>query len=567
MNLTSFRTLFLTAALLILPAHASAKILLGSYYGDEGWNMTQVDHQEAWQGKPDAVVHLFTDWDPLHTGNLFDQQALAVWNHGSVPMISWMPYFGVTTPIDISARIAAGEYDLYLNDWVTRMLTFLAGPDGVYSTADDRRVYLRFAHEMNSNWYMWGIDPSAYIAMWQHVHDIFAAKGIDATRLQWVWSVNNTDHSFYPAEQYYPGDSYVDWLAMDGYNWGISQPSSGWQSPTTVFDGMLTRLHALSPSKPVAISEVGSSSDSAGIDPYADKSQWVFDLFQYTQNKNIGMVVWFNRDKEMDWATFGGQAGDESYLAYNAYASYRLAVATLPDVLLDRNSARLISDADFLSDPTAGTGTGAFTLPPMATNPYASVTLELLSSWTGGYCARAHMASTQDINDWTVDLYLSEPLIGLWGTGYQMLNSHELRATAVNNNYLLHAGEATSFDYCAHGTLQTSVISGIHTTPFTSLQVDTPSLYAQGNFIASWIGGYCFEVIIHNKTAQNQPWLGMLLSLKDSTINTSWNATYAAASGDIVVSPLSWNAMISAMSSINVGFCADGRNHVDMILP
>ena len=567
MNNAITRLLLILSCMIAMPWNASARILIGSYYGQEGWNMTEVAHQEQWQGEANAVINLFTDFDPANATNLFDQQLMAIWNHGSVPMVSWMPYHGTSTPTDIAARIAAGDYDVYLDDWSSRMLAFLAGPDGSIGTSDDRRVYLRFAHEMNSNWYLWSIDPVAYVAMWQHVYNIFANKGITASRLQWVWSVNNTDQGFYPAEQYYPGDAFVDWLAMDGYNWGQSWTGLGWQNPTAVFGDMLARLRLLASNKPVAITEVGSSTDSAGIDPYADKSQWITNMFQFVQDQGIGMISWFNRDKEMDWAVFGGNAGDETYLAYKAYAAYRQAVIAAPGVLPDRTSARLISDADFLSDATAGTGTGAFVLPPVASNPYASVTLELLSSWNSGFCARAHLAVNQDVNDWSVDIYHSGTVTGLWGTDYQNISTNEVRASANAGNYLLHAGEQTSFDFCADGSLQTTVVSGIQANAFGPVIADSSTLHAQGNFISTWIGGYCMDVIIQNTTAQDQLWMGVMFSLPDSSMSSTWNASYSAVTGDSIASPLSWNPVVPANGSINIGFCANGRNHVGLVLP
>ncbi len=557
----------LLAMALLLGGQASAKILLGTYYGQEGWNMSEVTAEEQWQGVPHAVVHLFTDFDSTQMNNLFDQQMIAIWNHGSVPMVSWMPYHGASTPTDIAARIAAGDYDLYLQAWSDRMRAFLAGPDGMLGTSDDRRAYLRFAHEMNSHWYLWSLDPTSYVAMWRHVYDIFAGKGIEPTRLQWVWSVNNTDQGFYPAEQYYPGDAYVDWLAIDGYNWGVSWNGLGWQTPSAIFGDMLARLRLLAANKPIAITEVASSSDSGGIDPYADKARWIGDLFRYVQDQNIAMIAWFNRDKEMDWAAFGGQAGDESYLAYQAYGAYRLAVASAPTVLPDRASARLISDADFLSDATAGTGTGAFVLPPVASNPYADVSLELLSSWNGGFCARAHLLALHDINDWSVDLYLSGAMNGLWGTDSIALSANETRAHANSGNYLLHAGEQTSFDFCGDGSLQTTVVSGIQATAFGPVVADSATLHAQASFIATWIGGYCVDITIQNPGNQDQLWMGLMVSLPDSQITSSWNAQYSATTGDVVASPLSWNPVVPAGGSINIGFCANGRNHLGLILP
>lgn len=59
--------------------------------------------------------------------------------------------YGTFTYTFIDVLIANGSYDSYLNDWADTMKSFQAGP-GVYGDADDRRVYLRFAHEAIPEW-------------------------------------------------------------------------------------------------------------------------------------------------------------------------------------------------------------------------------------------------------------------------------------------------------------------------------------------------------------------------------------------------------------------------------
>jgi beta-mannanase len=100
------------------------------------------------------------------------------------------------------------------------------------------------AHEMNGNWYPWsvGSTPDEYILAWRHVHDIFSNKSLDSTRPQWIWSVNYQDSGNYKAEEYWVGDNYVDWLGLDGYNWGASSTWSHWKWPNEVFDDMIGRL-------------------------------------------------------------------------------------------------------------------------------------------------------------------------------------------------------------------------------------------------------------------------------------------------------------------------------------
>ena len=46
-------------------------------------------------------------------------------------------------------NVAAGTYDSYVVSVASQIKSFLSGPDGVYGTSDDRRIYIRLAHEMN----------------------------------------------------------------------------------------------------------------------------------------------------------------------------------------------------------------------------------------------------------------------------------------------------------------------------------------------------------------------------------------------------------------------------------
>jgi len=344
--------------------HAMGEMLLGVYHGNQGWQMTQVQAMEHWQGKQHAVVHVFTNWcgDSPTTDGFFDRQLPSVWANGNVPLISWEPYLcsRAGTPVDVERRAASGDYDAYLTGWADRLQTFLSGPDGRYGTADDRRAFLRVGHEMNDDWYPWGAAmgnnaPEDFVAMWHRLRAIFDARGLDPTRLQWMWAVNNIDAGGVPAERYFPGDAAVDWVAVDGYNWGGYQPSSAWQPPSAVFGDIITRLRAMT-AKPLAITEAGSTTaaNAAGTDGGAGataKSRWVIDLFGYARAQDVRLISWFNEDQRPDWAVFGGAGGDETFLhagtEYSAYSAYRHAVTAARVAGPDMANPRLISDARF----------------------------------------------------------------------------------------------------------------------------------------------------------------------------------------------------------------------------
>jgi hypothetical protein len=345
-------------------APAQAQALLGVYYGNQGWEMDEVRAMEAWQGKRHAVVNLFTDWcDRSKTmDNLFKQQLPKVWASGNVPLISWELYLcaRAATPADVEARAARGDYDTYLNAWADRLKVFVSGPDGSLGTGDDRRVYIRLAHEMNGNWYPWsaavgGDSATHHVLLWQRVRGIFWAKGIDSRTVQWIWAVNHEDVGDVPAEAFFPGDDYVDWIGIDGYNWGASQPWSSWRTPREVFDPMVARLRAIS-RRPLALTETASSSTRAGGVDVAAKSDWITAFFGYVAQVEVDarMVVWFNEDKETDWAVFGGANGDEAWRVgrqqFKAYSAYRTAVRDPRLLGSDNVNPRLLSDAQFRGD-------------------------------------------------------------------------------------------------------------------------------------------------------------------------------------------------------------------------
>lgn len=329
-------------------------MLFGIYYGNEGTNVEQIEALESWQGNKNAVVNLFTDWTNNSTtiDKLFNQQLPNIWNNQNVPLITWEPFTDSTTPNEIEVRIANGEYDTYIDTWADNMKTFLSGTDAVYGTTDDRRAYLRFAHEMNGNWYPWSAavgnnSPTNYINMWQHVKGIFDSKGMDATRLQWVWNVNNTDVGGFSAERFYPGDAYVDWIAIDGYNWGTSESLFAWTTPAQTYGAMIGRLQMIT-NKPLAITEFASTTSGGEV---TGKSQWIDDALNYFATQNVKMVISFNKDKETDWAMFGGINGDTTYefggKTYKAYQSYQRAIASSNIIPSNPTNPRLLTDAQF----------------------------------------------------------------------------------------------------------------------------------------------------------------------------------------------------------------------------
>jgi hypothetical protein len=165
-----------------------------------------------------------------------------------------------------------------------------------------------------------------------------------------MWVVNVGDNGSYTAEQYWPGDAYVDWVGVDGYN---AYSATRWLSPSARFTTMLGRLKTLT-SRPVAIAEVGvMSATGTGVN-LSTKSQWITDFFAYVATRpEVKMIVYFNKDtaSDKDYGIFGGMRGTGTYTAsttYNIFSNYRNGVRATNVLSSDSSNSRLLSDSVFM---------------------------------------------------------------------------------------------------------------------------------------------------------------------------------------------------------------------------
>ena len=123
--------------------------------------------------------------------------------------------------------------------------------------------------------------------------DLFRAAG--ATNVGWIWDPNADWNAASVYASYYPGDAYVDWVGMDGYNWGTTT-SDGWLTPVQVFGRSYAALRSLT-AKPIIIEETGSTEQGGS------KADWIDELAATipAQFPAVRAVVWFQRNKETDW--------------------------------------------------------------------------------------------------------------------------------------------------------------------------------------------------------------------------------------------------------------------------
>lgn len=303
------------------------------YYGVHvpGWlnNLSAVTAFERDVNKPASIILWYQGWG-LNDGT---QNFETTWmnnvsNHGSIPLISWEPWMytrGINQPDYSLANIIDGRFDSYITRWA------------LASKAWGHSYFLRFAAEMNGNWYPWseqvnGNQPGQYVQAFRHVHDIFTA--LNVTNVTWVWSPNVEYHGSTPLNELYPGSSYVDWIGMDGYNWSTIGGHQ-WQTFSQVFKQTYNDVLSMFPDKPLMVAETASAQMGG------DKAAWISDAYG-NQIPNlfpaIKAVIWFNENKETDWRVESSPATQSAFakaIASGIYSSNlfsNLNVKSIPDL-------------------------------------------------------------------------------------------------------------------------------------------------------------------------------------------------------------------------------------------
>jgi len=212
--------------------------------------------------------------------------------YGAIPFFSWSssstPETGPQRPWKLS-KIIDGSLDPYIRKFATSAKEW------------GHPFFLRFDWEMNGFWFPWsegvnGNKKGEYVTAWRHVHDIFTAVG--ATNATWTWCPNvDFTRKLIPLNQVYPGDAYVDWTCLDGFNWGKRTDSAGWQSFNQVFHETYKRVLKLAPGKPMLLGEVASNEIGGS------KSAWIKNMLrEVPRYRKLRGLIWFDvKDRNTHW--------------------------------------------------------------------------------------------------------------------------------------------------------------------------------------------------------------------------------------------------------------------------
>lgn len=391
-------------------------------------------------GVAPASVQWFDSWA---TGRAFDAAAArTLWSQGIMTHYTWEPWntaLGVADPAQIHLRdIVDGKWDAYIR------------ARGAEFASVGAPIMVRWGHEFNGDWYPWGIvnnggDPALYVAAYRRVHDLVVAAG--ATNVQWVWCFNNGSTPDSPVNdpaRAYPGDDYVDWVAIDGYNWGLApswDPAGNhWTSFEAAYLSPYAKARAIAPKRPVMIAEIASSEDGG------DKARWIDDLSAALDSgryPDLKLVNYFDQDKEELWSGTSSAATQAAFTAWVNRAYMRGKGTDLAKVVAQYKG----------TNPTTTTTT--------APAGACSATYRTVNSWPGGFEGEVTVvAGTSGVRGWTIrwTAVAGQTVNQVWNGALSVTGS-AVTVKNLNWNGTLPPNGTAKFGFLAAGTPATLVLT------------------------------------------------------------------------------------------------------------
>jgi hypothetical protein len=223
--------------------------LFGAFANPKGGQII-LSSLEAEIGRHLDMDRVYSAWDTVQP------DAEVKWDIANdiVPVLSIKATTTAGTVIPWS-QIAAGSYDS----------TIVAQADAL--AAVGAPVILTFNHEPESD--PRNGSPADFVAAWQHYVDVFRDQG--ATNVSFALILEADTYGSASVQQWYPGDSYVDWVGADGYNrFGCNGSPAQWVDFSTLFSPLedFAVLHG----KPAMIAE-WASVENPGVP--GEKAAWI----------------------------------------------------------------------------------------------------------------------------------------------------------------------------------------------------------------------------------------------------------------------------------------------------
>ncbi|MEO9484573.1 MAG: glycosyl hydrolase [Ekhidna sp.] len=214
---------------------------------------------------------------------------------------------------EIAKKTSEGQYDNVIQKYAR------------WAKKTDRPVYLRLGYEFDGPHNE--LEPREYIKAFRHIVDVIRKEGVENVAFVWH-SYASTPYKNYALSEWYPGDDYVDWVAISVF----------FQPYDDIFNHKETNdviNFAKEKKKPVMIAEANPVN---GIDKDDPKvwNGWFVDFFSFCYNKNIKAIAFINENwPRMNISGIGGWK--DARLYNNAEVAEKWLIETRKDRYLKQS--------------------------------------------------------------------------------------------------------------------------------------------------------------------------------------------------------------------------------------
>jgi len=299
----------------------------GIYYGafpdlgdtEDQVSQARIERFEVLGDKKLIWVYFSNNWGKKIE---FPQEAVEIISrYGALPFIRMMPWTEVEQDKQENQytldRIKNGDFDQDLRRWARQ------------AKATKIPLLVDFAVEMNGEWFPWNAKwYGANIAgahkfrdSYRHIIDLFREEQVE--NITWFFHFDTQpwpEAKWNQAKNYYPGDQYIDWLAISAYGAQTAEYDQA-KYLSDILAENWWRVKKVSENKPVALLEFAIMEGSK-----IDKATWIKDAFETVQKEK------YSRIKAVSWWSECWQNEDESWSdlrinsSQNSLEAYKKAI-------------------------------------------------------------------------------------------------------------------------------------------------------------------------------------------------------------------------------------------------
>lgn len=282
------------------------QVMLGAYLENYAGDPDVIENDlktfDTWAGTGLSIVGLFLN---------VEEQDL---NFNIITPLTELKKNGYTAFINFNsversmAEIAQGVADHRLADIAANLATW-------FQRNPDNKVFIAPFPEMNGSWESYGQDMENFKKAYANLQTLFNQAGVPNQNIYWVFAPNGWSEEGHEFENYYPENSQVDVVAFSAYNWGYCTSASykSWETYKEVYAPYIQRIQLSYPDKPIFISQTATASNTESGSNLLEKDTWLEDSYRYlSEVDNLYGIMYFNLDKECDWAIHRPESGQHA---------------------------------------------------------------------------------------------------------------------------------------------------------------------------------------------------------------------------------------------------------------